>query len=171
MTQKMDRVLLFIDRLNERVGRIVTFFVLVMVGIIVYEVICRYLFNRPTMWVHEASELIFGAYFLLGGGYTLLRKQHVNVDILVGNLKGKNRLLMELFASFLIFVFSGLLLWKGAEMAWDSLKILEYSQTIWGPPIYPVKLTIPIGALLLLLQGIAQLLRNLDIFFREQNRI
>jgi TRAP-type mannitol/chloroaromatic compound transport system permease small subunit len=170
VTQKMEPLLLLIDRLNERVGRIVAFFVLAMVGFIVYEVICRYLFNRPTMWVHETSELIFGAYFLLGGGYSLLRKQHVNVDIFVKDLKGKNKLLIELFSSFLIFVFCGMLLWKGGEMAWDSLKILEYSQTIWGPPIYPVKLTIPIGALFLLLQAIAQFLRNLNVFFKERNQ-
>ena len=166
----MKRFLKVIDRISEQSGKAVSFLIVFLVFVILYEISARYLFNSPTIWAHEIAQMIYGAYVILLGAYVLQRGGHVNVDILYHRFHPRTRAIIDLFTWLLFFYFCGLLLLKGGEMAWDSLKILEYSQTIWGPPIYPVKLTIPIGALFLLLQAIAQFLRNLNVFFKERNQ-
>jgi len=150
-----------IDSISEWTGKIVSFLIIVIIGVTIWEVILRYVFNAPTIWAFDAAYLIFGAYGVLGGAYTLYLKGHVNVDILYGRFPLRVRAIVDLGTSIFFFLFCGLLLWKGGEMAWDSLKIMERGSSAWNPPIYPIKLTIPIGVFLLLLQGIAKFIRDL----------
>ena len=152
-----------IDSISEWTGKIVSFLVIVIIGVTIWEVILRYVFNAPTIWAFDAAYLIFGAYGVLGGAYTLNLKGHVNVDILYGRFPLRVRAVFDLATSIFFFLFCGLLLWKGGEMAWSSLKIMERGSSAWNPPVYPIKLTIPIGAFLLLLQGIAKFIRDLII--------
>jgi len=68
-----------------------------------------------------------------------------------------------LFTWLLFFYFCGLLLWKGGEMAWDSFKVLETEPTAFAPPVYPIKMMIPLGALIILLQGLAKFIRDFNL--------
>jgi TRAP-type mannitol/chloroaromatic compound transport system permease small subunit len=160
----MERIKIFlrsIDSISEWIGKMVSFLIIVITGVTIWEVILRYIFNSPTIWAFDAAYLIFGAYGVLGGAYTLYFKGHVNVDILYGRLPLRVRAIVDLVTSIFFFLFCGLLLWKGGEMAWDSLKIMERGSSAWSPPVYPIKLTIPLGAFLLLLQGTAKFIRDL----------
>jgi TRAP-type mannitol/chloroaromatic compound transport system permease small subunit len=160
----MERIKIFlrsIDSISEWTGKMVSFLIIVITGVTIWEVILRYIFNSPTIWAFDAAYLIFGAYGVLGGAYTLYFKGHVNVDILYGRLPLRVRAIVDLVTSIFFFLFCGLLLWKGGEMAWDSLKIMERGSSAWSPPVYPIKLTIPLGAFLLLLQGTAKFIRDL----------
>jgi len=127
------------------------------------EVIRRYLFNAPTVWANELTQMLFGAYIVLAGGYILAIEGHVNVDILYSRLSRKTQAILDIITSVLFFMFCLMMVYYGGSLAWESLSTFEHSQSAWNPPIYPVKLTIPIGAGLLLLQGIAKLIR--DILF------
>jgi len=160
----MERIKIFlrsIDSISEWSGKMVSFLIIVITGVTIWEVILRYIFNSPTIWAFDAAYLIFGAYGVLGGAYTLYFRGHVNVDILYGRLPLRVRAIVDLVTSIFFFLFCGLLLWKGGEMAWDSLKILERGSSAWSPPVYPIKLAIPLGAFLLLLQGTAKFIRDL----------
>lgn len=159
----MPNLLKAIDQINGRVGRIVSYFILPLLFVILYEIISRYLFNSPTIWAHETSQMLYGAYVILLGGYVLQRGGHVNVEILYGRLSPRKRALIDLFTWLLFFYFCGLLLVKGGEMAWDSFKVRETEPTAFGPPVYPIKMTIPIGAFLILLQGLAKFIRDLHL--------
>ena len=159
----MERFLQEIDRINEKTGKAVSYLILFLVGVILYEILVRYLFNSPTIWAHETSQMIYGAYVILLGGYVLQRGGHVNVDILYHRFKPRTRAIIDLFTWLLFFYFCGLLLWKGGEMAWDSLKVLETEPTSFAPPVYPIKMMIPLGALLILLQGLAKFIRDLTL--------
>ncbi len=163
--EKLQKVLHLIDAANEWTGRVFSFLIIFMTAAIMWEVVVRYGFNSPTIWVHETSGFLFGAYILLGGGYTLLYQDHVNMDIVYKKWPLRTKAIADLITSFLFFSFSVVLVWKGAEMAWESLKVLEVSSTPFAPPLYPVKLTIPIGAFLLLLQGSAKFARDLITAF------
>jgi TRAP-type mannitol/chloroaromatic compound transport system permease small subunit len=165
----MEKFLQTIDRINEKTGKAVSYLILFMVGVILYEIFVRYLFNSPTIWVHETSQMIYGAYVILLGGYVLQREGHVNVDILYHRFKPRTRAVINLFTWLLFFYFCGMLFLKGGEMAWDSFKVLETEPTVFGPPVYPIKMMIPLGALLILLQGLAKFIRdfNLAIFGKE----
>jgi TRAP-type mannitol/chloroaromatic compound transport system permease small subunit len=150
-----------IDKINRWIGKMVSIFVLLIMSITLLEVVLRYGFNRPTMWVHETSQQIFAIAFLLGSAYTLQEGGHVRVDILYRRLSTRGRAILEIVTSILYFLFNGVLLWKGGEMAYESVMMLEKTQTPWEPYVFHVILALPIAAVLMLLQGIVDFIRNL----------
>jgi len=101
--------------------------------------------------------------YLLGGGYALMKRGHVRIDLIYGPLGPSTKKVADVisFICFALYVFA--LVWIGTEMAWSSFQQSEGTGTPWNPPIWPVKMAIPIAGLLLLLQGIANLLRELGI--------
>ena len=152
-----------IDRMNELIGKAVSFLILVLVGVIVYEIIVRYFFNSPTIWAHEISQMVYGAYVILLGGYLQQRNGHVNVDILYQHFNPRGKAMVNLFTWLLFFAFCGVILVKGWEMAWDSFLYRETEPTAFAPPVYPLKMLIPLGALLLLLQGLVKYIGDLKV--------
>ena len=159
--QKVRRFVKLIEATNEWVGKILAPLVVVMGCVMVWEVLLRYGFNRPTFWAHETTQFIFGAYFVLGGGYTLLHRGHVNMDVLYGRFPPRTKAFVDLITSVILFFFLVVLLWKGVEMAWTSVQIWERSHTPFGPPLWPIKLTVPIAAVLFLIQGLAKFISDL----------
>jgi TRAP-type mannitol/chloroaromatic compound transport system permease small subunit len=149
--------------LNDRVGRFAAYFILVIFALLFAEVILRYTFRSPTVWTNELAQLLFGAYAVLSGGYLLARGGHVNVDILYSALPRRTKAGIDVLTSVLFFVFVGILLWQGAIFAIEAAAKLESSHSAWNPPIWMFKAMIPIGAWLLLLQGVAKLIRDILI--------
>jgi len=149
-----------VDTINRWVGYILAPVVVVIMLIAVYEVIVRYVFNNPTSWAWELNGYLFLLFAAVAGGYTLLHNAHVRMDLVSAHLPVRARAIVEMVAYFFFFLFVGLLLWKGGDMAWSSWMVKEHSSTWWRPPLYPVKMLVPIAAFLLLLQGIARFIRN-----------
>ena len=146
-----------VNKINELVGVTVSYLIILHAAVILWGVTFRYVFKSPLFWPDEMALFFFGAYVVLAGGFTLLHDGHVSVDIRNHYLSERTRAVIDCFTSPLFFLFCGTLLWKGAEIAWASVKILECSYSEWGPHIWPIKLTIPLGAFLLLIQGIVKL--------------
>lgn len=159
----MLSVLGFVDGLNDWLGRILAYLVLLMFLLVIKEVVRRYLFNAPTVWGQELTQLTFGVYVFLSGGHILRWGGHVNVDIIYSKFKVRTRALLDILTSIMFFLFCGMLLYYGGVFALESMAYWEHSISAWGPPIWPVKLMIPAGAALLLLQGIAKLIRDIYI--------
>ena len=155
----------FIDAANDRVGNLLSYFLFLFFVLLLMEVVLRYFFNSPTVWANELAQLLFGAYAILAGGYILRTGGHVNVDILYARLPRKTRAALDIFTSLLFFLFCGMLLIYGGSLAWDSLSRFEHSQSAWNPPLYPAKLMIPLAAILIMLQGLAKLIRDILILF------
>lgn len=152
-----------IDRMNVLIGKAISFLILILVGVIVYEIFVRYILNSPTIWAHEISQMVYGAYVILLGGYLQQRNGHVNVDILYQRFKPRTKAMINLFTWLLFFAFCGVILLKGWEMAWDSFLYRETDSTVFAPPIYPLKMLIPLGALLLLLQGLVKYIGDIKV--------
>lgn len=153
-------VLKLVDALNDWLGRILAWAVLLMFVLVLSEVIRRYFFNAPTVWGQELTQLTFGVYVFLAGGHILRWGGHVNVDILYTKLSTRGRAFVDILTSVLFFLFCGMLLYYGGEFAMHSISFWEHSNSAWGPPLWPFKLMIPVGAALLVLQGIAKLIRD-----------
>lgn len=160
---KVKRLLALVDNVNEWAGRVVAPVCLVMIAILMWEITLRYVFNNPTHWAHETSTMLFGAYWVLAGGYTLRHRAHVNMDIIYNRLSLRGRAIVDLIGSLLFFLFCGFVLWEGGKLALTSILVDEHTTSFWSPPWYPLKLTIPIGAFLILLQGSAKFVRDLII--------
>lgn len=152
-----------VDRANEWMGSLWGYSILLVTASVLYEVVARSLFDRPTIWSNETVIYVSAVAYLLGGAYAHLYHRHVRIDLIYDRLGPKARARLDLvtFVFFLLYV--GALVWVGSQMAWDSFNQGETTGTPWNPLIWPVKLAIPFAALLLLLQGVANLLREIGL--------
>jgi len=157
----MKILLKTIDAISEWMGRVVCFFIIAIVFILVYETVARYAFNAPTTWAHHISWNFTVPFFLLGGAYALRNKAHVNMDVVYNRFPLRMRAIIDLVTAILFFLFCGVLFWMGVEWSWDSVIGTETSGPPLYYPVYPIKLIVPIAALLLLLQGSAKFIRDL----------
>ena len=154
----------FLDSISTMSGKIVAYFLLPpMVVSLVYEVVCRYFFGSPTIWASDVSTILYGAFFMLGAAYALQRQQHIRTDFLYEKWSTRTKGIVDsVLYITLYFPGLGIFLWIGWEYAWRSVMFQERIVTSpWMPYIWPLKLTIPISTLLLLIQGLAELIKSL----------
>lgn len=156
----MKRVLRFIDSLSLWTGKAVSFFIPLLSIIVGYEVLRRYVFGSPTIWVHEMSCMLFATIIIIGGAYTFYHGSHVNLDVVYARFSPKTKAILDLFTSFFTFSFLLVLIVEGGKTAWNSLITLEHDSTQWAPPLYPIRLMLVLGALLLFLQVLAKFVRD-----------
>ncbi|HEY50024.1 MAG TPA: TRAP transporter small permease subunit [Dehalococcoidia bacterium] len=157
----MKRFLAVIDWINDQAGKIVSFLVVFMVGVMVYEVIARYVFDSPTAWAYETVTFLLATYSILGGAYVLRHQGHVNMDILYSRLSLRRRAILDLVTSALFFLLCAVLMWKGIDWAMRSIRLAETTTSTFAAPVYPIKAMIPLGTFLLLIQGLAKFIRDL----------
>lgn len=156
-----DRIIAAIDRISEVVGKAFSWLILPLSFALGYEVASRYLFNRPTTWAFDASYMMYGAYFMLASAYTLSKNAHVRGDIFYRNFSPRTQAIVDLTLYLLVFFPAMIaLIVAGWRYFAVSFVIRETSPlSPYATPVYPLKAVIPLGAALLLLQGIAQVLR------------
>lgn len=149
-----------IDKLNVFVGRTVMWLVLIVVLVSSMNAISRKAFNLSSnMWL-ELQWYMFGAIFLLAGGYTFLRNSHVRVDIFATLLTERKQVMIEIFGViFFLMPASLILLYFSIPVFWDSFLSGEVSSNSGGLIRWPAKLLIPIGFILLILAGISHLIK------------
>jgi TRAP-type mannitol/chloroaromatic compound transport system permease small subunit len=159
----MERFLSRIDAIHERLGNIIGWLVVPVMLLTIYEVISRFVFHHPTLWAHDMTSFVFGFYAVTLGGYVLLYNQHIRVDILWNRLSPRGQAIADLITSILGISFIGVLLVYSIPWAWDSLLLRERSFAAWRPPIYPIKISVVIGAFLFFIQIMVKFVRDLQI--------
>ncbi len=152
-----------IDTFNSRVGQYVAWWAIIAVFVYYYEVVARFMFNSPTIWVHESTFLMFGMQYMLCGALAYREDQHVRVDVVYAKFSTRGKAIADIITSVFFFIFIGTMLWTGARFALDAVQVGEHSFTEWGIEYWPVKLAIPIGAALMLLQGFSKLVKDIMI--------
>jgi TRAP-type mannitol/chloroaromatic compound transport system permease small subunit len=146
-----------INGMNEKIGNLTAFLVIPLVLVVAYEVVMRYLFNAPTVWVFEATTLIYGTHYMLGIAYTHKHEGHVAIDVFEARIPERPRTILRLIVNLLLFMPTiGLLSIWSVIYAADSWQNWEHASTSWAPPLYPFKTLMAIGFILLLLQGVAK---------------
>jgi len=157
----MNNTLFMIDRLSAWAGKAFAWTVVLLTLIICYDVTLRYILSSPTQWGFDAAYILFGVLFMMAGAYTLSRNGHVRADMVYRTLKPRTQASIDLALYFLLFL-PGIvaLVYAGVEFTQVSWAMKEVSSvTSSGTPIYPFKLVIPVAGTLLLLQGIAEIVR------------
>ncbi len=144
-----------IDKVNDVVGKAVSFLIVPMIVVMVLEVVLRYFFNAPTIWALESTQIMFGFMFLLGAGYTLKEDGHIRVEIAYMYASRRATAAMKLFALLFVFFYCGTVLYHGTIKAYESVGIAERAFSVWSPYIFPSISCIPIAALLMILQGVS----------------
>ena len=153
----------WIDKMNGYVGEFVSYWSIIAVFVYYYEVIARYIFNSPTNWAHEGMFLMFGMQYMLAAGYTERERGHVMVDIIYKYFPTRLKAAVDVFTSSIFFIFTVAILITGYVFLMDSVQVWEVSFTEWGIQYWPVKITLPLGAALIILQGFSRLVKNIVV--------
>lgn len=157
----MQGWLLAVDRISAFFGKAFAWLIVGLTLMISVEVFCRYVLNSPNDWVWDTTYIMYGTLFMMAGAYTLSRNGHVRGDVLYGFFPVRVQAGLDLLLYFLFF-FPGVvaLVWAGTTFAETSWAIREHSSvTASGPPVYHFKTFIPVAGALLLLQGLAEVVR------------
>lgn len=152
----------WIDSLNERIALAISWALLVAVLICAGNALVRYLLNTSSNAWLEIQWYLFGAIFLLTASYTLRRNEHVRIDVLVGRFSMRTQVWIDI-AGFLLFMLPAavLILYLSVPYALDSISSREVSSNAGGLILWPAKVLIPIGFLLLTLQGLSELIKRI----------
>ena len=150
-----------IDAVNERIGLATTWLLLAAVLICSGNALVRYGLNMSSNGWLEIQWYLFSAMFLLAAPWTLKRNEHVRIDVVVGRFPRRTQAWIDLFG-FLLFLLpvAGLILHYAVPYALDSLRSGEMSMNAGGLPLWPAKLLIPAGFLLLTLQGVSEAIKR-----------
>jgi len=154
-----------VNATNQWIGRILAVGILPIILLVVYEVVMRYVFQSPTIWNTELVSFLFAGYILLGGGYTLLHRAHVNMDVVYSRLSPRTQALFDVLTASVVFLYCAVLLDQGVRLALDTWEAGRTSGTDWNPPLFPVQVALPIGAFLMLIQAAIKFVRDLLFVF------
>jgi TRAP-type mannitol/chloroaromatic compound transport system permease small subunit len=153
-----------IDRMNETIGRTTLWLVLVVVLIAAGNALWLYLFkNSSNAWL-ELQWVLFSALFLLCGGYTLLHAQHVRIDVVYSKFSRRTQLWIDIFGTiFFLLPMALFIAWLSWPIFVETFRSQEVSGNAGGLPVWPARLLVPIGFVLLALQGVSELIKRIAI--------
>src|SRR5207344_294741 len=157
----VQRFLHTIDGISTWFGKAAAWLIIGLMGVVCVEVFKRYLLNAPTAWIFDAENMLYGTLFMLGGAYTLAQNAHVRGDFLYSSMRPRMQAWLDLVL-YIVFFIPGIaaLIYAGYYYAADSWHIAEHSNvTAEGPPVYHFKSVIPLAGALVMLQGIAEIVR------------
>src|SRR5215210_5975087 len=150
-----------IDGISTWIGKAFAWLIVVLMSVVCIEVFKRYILNAPTAWIFDAENMLYGTCFMLGGAYTLAQNAHVRGDFLYSSMRPRTQAGLDLVL-YVVFFLPGIaaLIYAGYDYAALSWRIGEHSNvTADGPPVYHFKTVIPIAGILVMIQGLAEIVR------------
>ena len=162
----MKAAIRYLDQINEWAGRSVAWLTAVLVVLIGLDVAFRYFLSETKAWVNELEWHLFALIFLFGAGYAFKHDRHVRADLFYSKMPARDKALVNLVGNVIFLIpWCCLIIWVSSRYAWDAYAIGETSPDPGGLPArFIIKSGISIGFVLLLLQGIGDTLRQLEIF-------
>lgn len=161
--------MLSIRKINNVFGKIMSFLIFPMMLALMYEIVVRYVFHAPTIWANEFSGMLYAVFFLIGGAYALGENVHVKVEVIYKLIPLRIRSIMDLITWSFFYIFCLVVIVEGFHAAKESIMINEHASTVWYPPIWPIKIFIPVAGLLMLLQGIVKTINDIFIAFTKRS--
>ena len=158
---KVQTLLRAADNLSTWAGKAAAWLIMLLMVVVCVEVFKRYILNSPDAWIYDINNMMYGTLFMMCGAYTLSQDAHVRGDFLYGSMKPRTQATLDLVL-YLVFFIPGIaaLVYAGYEYAGDSWRIGEHSNvTADGPPVYHFKTVIPVAGALVMIQGIAEIIR------------
>ena len=150
----------WVEAVCGRVGRVAMYLIFAMMAILLWSSVSKTFFV-PSLWTLEMAQFTMVAYYLLGGAYSLREDSHVRMDLLYSRWSPRTRTWVDAFTVAFLLVYLALLLYGGVSSTGYALEYGERSHTAWQPYMAPIKIVACVGISLMLLQGIAVLLRDI----------
>ena len=157
----IQRVLQTADRISTFAGKTSAWLIIVLMTVVCVEVFKRYILNAPTAFIYDINNMLYGTLFMMCGAYTLAQNGHVRGDFLYSSMRPRTQATLDL-CLYLLFFIPGILalVYAGYDYALDSWRIREHSNvTAEGPTVYQFKAVIPLAGALIMLQGLAEIMR------------
>jgi len=157
------RLVRVIDRFTDTTGTWVAWLNVPLVAVVCWEVFARYLFSAPTIWAFDVTYMLYGTIFMLGSAFALHKGAHIRTDFFFDKWSIKTKGLIDTIA-YIVFFFPAFFVFMIVSWSegWYAFTIGETSeQTPWRPILWPYKMVIPLTCLLLLVQGISELINSL----------
>ncbi|MCA3279292.1 MAG: TRAP transporter small permease subunit [Roseomonas sp.] len=153
-----------VDRMNRWVGTAVALLILVLAGVIVYEVTLRYAFSAPTTWGTEISTYLFATYVLLGGGFAMLNGDHVRMDVFFARFSPRGQSGLDLLTAPFALLYCYVLFFEGGAMVAEAMASGRRTSTDLSLLLWPWQMALPVGVGMLTLQIFANLARDIVRF-------
>ena len=150
-----------VDAINRRLGRIIMYGIFVMIAILLWSSISKTFF-LPSLWTLETAQFAMVAYYILGGPYSIQLGSNVRMDLFYGGWSDKTKAWFDCFTVLFLIFFLVVLLLGGIESTEYSLQYGERSPTAWRPYLWPIKIAMCVGFVLMILQSVSELIK--DIF-------
>jgi TRAP-type mannitol/chloroaromatic compound transport system permease small subunit len=150
-----------IDGISTWVGKVFAWLIVALMGVVCIEVFKRYVLNAPTAWIFDAENMLYGTLFMMCGAYTLAQNAHVRGDFLYSSMRPRTQAWLDVFL-YIVFFIPGIaaLIYSGWIFAVESWTINEHSTvTANGPPVWQFKFVIPLAGILVMVQGLAEIVR------------
>jgi TRAP-type mannitol/chloroaromatic compound transport system permease small subunit len=151
----------YVEAANKAVGKFSMYLVFAMMGILLFESLSRTIFNQPHIWVVEIAQFTMAAYYLLGGGYSMILEGHVRMDLLYGRWSARRQAMTDAITVFFLIFYLVFLLYGGISSIEYAVRYGQVNYTPWAPPLAPIKIIMTIGIVLMLLQTIATFFKDL----------
>jgi len=170
-----------IDTFNGGIGRLMTYGIFVMMGILLWSIISKF-GDKPSLWTLEAAQFAMVAYFILGGPYAVQMGSHVRMDLFYDNWSLRRKAITDAITVICLIVYLVVLLWGalgstayalgyfgsdsvgfffGLITGAEEPGVLERSRTIWRPYLWPIKAVLCIGILMMLMQALSELFKDI----------
>ncbi len=171
----------WVDAFNRGIGRVVMYGIFVLMGILFWSIVTKF-GSQPSLWTLEAAQFAMVTYFILGGPYAIQMNSHVRMDLFYDNWSIKRKALADAITVFCLLGYLGVMLWgaigstayslgyfgseplsffAGLVTGAEETGTMERSRSIWRPYLWPIKLLICVGIVLMLLQAISELFKDL----------
>jgi len=150
-----------VDKINTVVGIFSMYLVFMMIAILLYEPVARNLFGISSIWAVEMAQFTMAAYYLLGGGFSMLLKGHVRMDLLYGRWPEKKQAKVDAVTSLFLIFYLVFLLYGAYSSIEYAVMYGQKNRSAWAPYMAPIKIIMGTGVLLMLLQAIATFFRDI----------
>jgi TRAP-type mannitol/chloroaromatic compound transport system permease small subunit len=162
IVKALEKIAKFIDKINDYVGRVSAFAVLLLMLFVVFEVVSRRFFNAPTIWSFEVVTMLYGFFIIMVAGFGLLHGSIVCIDIFSAKLSAKKQHILSICMYLLFFFpFVTFIIPAAVNFAATSWSMHESSWSQWAPPVYPIKTVIPVAFIFLWLQGLSEIIKSI----------
>jgi TRAP-type mannitol/chloroaromatic compound transport system permease small subunit len=160
MPKIIKRYIEVVDRMNYFVGRATMYMIFVMIGVLFYSSVTKTFFF-PALWTLEFAQFLMVSYFLLGGAYSIQLKGHVRMDLLYSRGSERTQHKWDTFTSFFMIAYLLMLLYGSISSLTYAIEYGERSYSSWRPYMWPVKVVMTTGIILMLLQAFSQFFKDL----------
>ena len=153
----------YVDAVSIKVGRVTMYLIFVMIGVLLLGSITRNILHMPLSWTVEMAQFIITAYYIAGGAYSMILREHVRMDLIYDHLSEKSRAKMDLVTTFFLLFYLLVMLFGAVS---STMYAIEYGQrnfSQWNPSMIPIKVIMVAGIVLMILESISYFFKDLAI--------